>query len=222
MKFTAYLKRAVVYVVGLCLIAFGISFSVKSNLGVSPVSCVPYALSLATGVDLGVLTTLVFIVFILLQLLILRRDFQLRNLLQILCSTLFGYLVTFAGLVTQAVPSPQAYGARMLLLALSMALIALGLFLYLCARIMPLPGEGLIQAAERKTRFPFWKIKIAFDSALVLISAAISLISLGELISVREGTVISAIGVGFLVKLAGRAFSKPLERFLYGAAQNAA
>ena len=45
--------RLVVYLIGLFIMTLGISMSVKSNLGVSPVSSIPYTITCITGLEMG-------------------------------------------------------------------------------------------------------------------------------------------------------------------------
>ena len=90
------LSKVAVYAVGLLFMAFGVAFSVNSGLGVSPVNSLPYVVSLVLGVDMGSCVIAVFCFYVLVQILIYRRDFKWVNLTQILFSTLFGYFVDFA------------------------------------------------------------------------------------------------------------------------------
>ena len=99
MKLKQWVARVVIYAIGLLVLAFGVAFSVNSNLGVSPVNSFPYVVSLIVGKSLGTCVTVIFISYILLQILILRKDFQWINLTQILCSTLFGKFVDMAKMI---------------------------------------------------------------------------------------------------------------------------
>ena len=65
----------VVYLIGLFIMTLGISMSVKSNLGVSPVSLIPYTITCITG--------LFHIVLVALQFVILRGAFQIKSLLRL-------------------------------------------------------------------------------------------------------------------------------------------
>lgn len=70
-------KRSIFYLLGLFFIAFGISIAIKSNLGVSPASSLPYVLSRKfTRLTLGTWTTIIYCVLVLIQLILLRKDFN--------------------------------------------------------------------------------------------------------------------------------------------------
>ena len=89
-------KRVILYAVGLLFMAFGVAFSVNSNLGVSPVNSLPYVISKIIHMDLGNCVILVFSCYILVQILVMRRDFKWINLTQLIFSTIFGYFVDLA------------------------------------------------------------------------------------------------------------------------------
>ena len=76
-------KRLLLYFLGLFIMTAGVAISVKSNLGVSPVSSIPYTLTCVWGIEMGKATILFHGVLVLLQICILRRRFQVKNLLQI-------------------------------------------------------------------------------------------------------------------------------------------
>ena len=87
-----YAIRFLVYIVGLFIMTLGISLSVKSNLGVSPVSSIPYTITCITGLEMGKATILFHIVLVVMQILILRKAFQMKNLLQVVVVQSIRYL----------------------------------------------------------------------------------------------------------------------------------
>ena len=68
-------KSVLIYetIIGLLIMAFGVAFSIKANLGTSPISSVPYVVSLFTPLTVGTATIMMHIVFILLQILIYEK-----------------------------------------------------------------------------------------------------------------------------------------------------
>ena len=67
--------------------AIGVTFSVKSNLGVSPVNAIPYVVSLISGLDQGLCVSVIFCSYIILQVFILKKDFTnyMRKPIWLLC-----------------------------------------------------------------------------------------------------------------------------------------
>ena len=202
------IKRIIVYLIGLWILSLGVAVSVKSGLGVTSVNSIPYALSLIFSADMGLFTAGLYIVFVLIQALLLRRKFPKRYLLEIPCSVLFGEMVDLSNLLLTLLPDPSHYILRLLLLAASILLVASGVYLYCQTNLIPLPGDGVILALAETCNIKFHTVKILFDCVLVVISAIISMIFLHGLVSVREGTVISSILIGTVVGVLPKLFGK--------------
>ncbi len=189
-------KRLLVYFLGLFIMAIGVVFSVKSALGVSPVTCLANVVSQITAVNLGICTTAVYCLYILVEVLILRREFKPEMLLQIVASFLFGSLVSAATALFAFLPAPATYPMRLVFLLCSVPLVAVGVALYHSHNILPTPGEGMSLAISRKTGFSVGTSKTIFDCTLVLVSAGTSLVYLEGQVGVRVGSVISELQIG--------------------------
>lgn len=207
-------KRFLVYLTGLFCMAVGVVFSVRSALGVSPVTCLANVVYQITGIDLGLCTTGVYCLYILAELVILRRKFKPQMLLQIVASFLFGALVSLATSLFAFLPTPEVYPLRLLYLFVSIPLVALGVILYLAPNILPTPGEGMSLAITIRTGLSVANSKMIFDCTMVVISAVVSLAWFRGLVGVREGTVISALLVGFVMKRFMRLCQPALLRFV--------
>lgn len=192
-------KRLSMYFLGLFVMTIGVSLSVKSNLGVSPVSSIPYTVTCVWGIEMGKATILFHCVLVILQILILRRRFKIKNLLQIPVGIVFGYFTTFCNWCVSFLPSPENIAIRIVMVLISTVIVAIGITLYLPADIMPLAGEGTMQAVSDVTGIIFSKVKIGFDVSMVIISLVTCLIALRSMGSVGLGTIIAAFLVGFIV-----------------------
>jgi uncharacterized membrane protein YczE len=126
---------------------------------------------------------------------ILRKEFKYINLSQIIFSLIFGYFVDFAMLVLGDFKIPT-YVGQLCMLAISVVLLACGMAMYIEARLVNMPAEGLVAATAYKARTAFHNVKIILDCAIVTLSIALSLMFLGELHGVREGTIFSAVFIG--------------------------
>lgn len=202
------------YFIGLFVMTIGIALSVKSNLGVSPVSSIPYTITCVWGIEMGKATILFHIVLVLIQILVLRKNFKPVQLLQILIGVVFGYFTTFCNYLVSFLPTPDNLGIRILMVLASTVFVAVGIFLYLPADLIPLAGEGCMQAVSTVTHIEFAKVKIGFDCTMVLVSAVTCLTALHSLGSVGIGTIIAAVLVGTLVGIINRAFGRQRDRLL--------
>ena len=194
MKTTKLLARLGIYCLGLLILAFGIALAVNSNLGVSPVSSLPYVVSQIAGMSLGTCTILVYIGYILLQM-VISRKFQPALLLQLVFSTIFGWFVDGAKFVLGDFCLP-GYLGQLVMLAASILLIGFSLVLYIDVKLAPMPAEGLVGCLSEKLGKPFSQMKTFVDCSSVLIGAVLSLLFLHKLVGIREGTVLTALLVG--------------------------
>lgn len=206
--------RIPMYFIGLFVMTIGIALSVKSNLGVSPVSSIPYTITCVWGIEMGKATILFHIVLVLIQILVLRKNFKPVQLLQVLIGVVFGYFTTFCNYMVSFLPTPDNLGIRILMVLASSVFVAVGIFLYLPADLIPLAGEGCMQAVSTVTHIEFAKVKIGFDCTMVLVSAVTCLTILHSLGSVGIGTIIAAVLVGTLVGIINRAFGRQRDRLL--------
>ena len=188
------LIRLGIYCLGLLILSFGIALAVNSNLGVSPVSSLPYVVSQIAGISLGTCTIAVYICYILLQMAISRK-FQPALLLQLVFSTIFGWFVDGAKWVLGDFCLPTYFG-QLLMLAASILLIGFSLVLYVDVQLAPMPAEGLAGCLGEKLHKPFSSMKTLVDCSSVLVGSVLSLLFLGKLVGIREGTILTALLVG--------------------------
>ncbi|CDM68944.1 putative membrane protein [Clostridium bornimense] len=209
-----YITRLLVYLLGLFIMTLGVSMSVKSNLGVSPVSSIPYTITCITGLEMGKATILFHIVLVFMQILILRKAFKIKNLLQVVVGVIFGYFTTFSNYLFSFLPTSNSIVVRLVMMIGSTILIAIGIFFYLPADIIPLAGEGAMKAISDKAHINFNKVKIGFDISMVTISLVACLVVLKTLGSVGIGTIIAAILVGSILGIITKFFGAKRDMLL--------
>ena len=206
--------RIPMYFVGLFIMTIGIALSVKSNLGVSPVSSIPYTMTCVWGIEMGKATIIFHAALVLIQILILRKRFKPINLLQVVVGIVFGYFTTFCNYLASFLPSTDNIAMRIVLMLVSTVFIAVGIFFYLPANLIPLAGEGVMQAVSDVTKIEFSKVKIGCDCSMVIISVITCLICIHSLGSVGVGTVIAAFLVGFNLGRVNKAFGAKRDKLL--------
>jgi len=199
----ALLQRTLFFICGLLIMAIGVDLSVKANLGVSPISSVPYVYGLGFPLTLGQTTVILNILLVALQIRLLRNDYPWIQLVQIPVVLLFGWFIDSAMPMLSWI-APTHYASQLFYCLLSCAVIAFGVFMEVRARVTYLPGEGLAMVLCRKFGFEFGRSKIGVDSALVVTGVLSSLVFLGSVQGIREGTILAAILVGYMVRFFDR------------------
>jgi uncharacterized protein len=192
-------KRYFIFLVGVLFQAAGISLVIKSFLGTSPISSIPYTLSSQYSFSLGETTFFVNMLFLLGQILILQRKFRLLQLFQIPVTAIFASCIDLTMFLFAAV-IPINYITKVFVLLIGAALIALGVALQVIANVIMLAGEGIVYAISTRWHIDFGTIKTVFDTSLVIIAALLSYIYFNEIRGIREGTLISALITGSIAR----------------------
>ena len=188
---------------GLFVNSLGVSLITKANLGTSPISSIPYVLSLNFPFTLGNFTIFFSIFLIVLQLIILRKNFKLEHILQIPVSIIFGYFIDLTMILFSWV-NPEAYIMKIVYLLIGCLILGVGVYMEVLADVVMLPGESFVRAIVLTWKTNFGTTKICFDVSMSVIAAVLSFVFAGRLDGVREGTVIAALLVGFIARLIGK------------------
>ena len=197
---TELIKRYIFLLVGLFVNGLGVSFITKAGLGTSPITSIPYTLSLDFTPTVGMFTLVFNIFLVILQVILLRRNFQLQNLLQLPIIALFSFFIDLT-MSLLGFMQPETYAMKVVSLILGCLILGFGVFMEMVANVAMLPGEATVRAVSDVFSTDFGKTKIAFDSSMTVIAAILSFIMFRHLDGVREGTIVAAILVGFIARL---------------------
>lgn len=193
------ITRYVCFLMGLAVNSFGIAFITKSALGTSQISSLPYVCSLFfDGISFGAFTFLFNMLYIFLQIVLLRKEFKPVQFLQILANVLFSACID-AGMYALSWFSPESLPARIVSLIAGCIILAFGICIEVAPNVIVVPGEGIVRAIAQVSGADFGKVKVLFDVTLILLAAALSFLFFGSLQGIGVGTVVSAVTVGKFV-----------------------
>ena len=152
-KTNSLMVRYGISTLGLLVVALGVGLSIKSNLGIAPLSCIPTVLSLRfTHVSVGTFTWIFNLLFIVLQAAILRKDFKWEHVLQVLPILIFGYMVDGAIWLFDALKSPATnYVVQILLCLGAVVLTAVGIRLEVVGQGWILPADNTLYIITLRT-----------------------------------------------------------------------
>lgn len=196
------LRRYILFIISLFINSLGIAIITRAMLGTSPITSVNYVLSFITPLTMGQWTIIVNILFVVLELFMIKKE-ELKAdlrifLLQIPISLCFGIFIDCSmGILSWF--EPDKYPAQLAGVFVGCIVLACGIALEVKANVAMLAGEYLVQVISRRLNREFGYVKLGFDVSLVAISCLLSFIYLSGLYGVREGTVIAAISVGPIV-----------------------
>jgi len=208
-------KRYILFIISLFFMGLGVALTKHGELGVSPISSVANVVSIKfTFLSFGTWIIVSKFVLIIGQMILLRRDFKPIQFLQIPLSFLFGYFTDFGLWLVREIPN-DIYIARIMLVLAGVIVLGFGITLGVIADVILNSGEAIIKAIADVTGKNFGSVKIVFDVLWVMLSVVLSLLFFeGRLVGTREGTIISALLGGVVIKLFRPLLQKPLTKIL--------
>lgn len=192
-------KRLLLYVVGLFLLALGATFSIIADIGVSPVTSLPYALALVTGLSVGIMTFVANFIYIILQVILLKQIRWKNFSIQLVIAFIFGSFMDVTIWLTKPLPEADSIWLIVLYFVLGLVLVAFALLFYFTSSLPTMPYDSLTYAVANKWNIPFGKTKMVSDMLNVVVSIIICLVFIQSFGSIGIGTFIAAYGVGKLV-----------------------
>lgn len=193
------IKRYAVLFFGMFVMSFGIAMSIKGGLGTSPISSVSYALSVVGGISVGKGTIIFNFFLVLLQFLLLRRDFKPVQLLQLPVTFVFGYMNDFALYCLDWIHCGN-YLQQWICCIIGIILVGVGVSIEVAPKVLTLPGEGIVSAVSYVTKVKFGTMKVIVDSTCAAAAIILGIATGHGLLGVREGTIVTALCTGNVVK----------------------
>ena len=208
-------RRYILFIISLFFSAIGVAFTKHAELGVSPISSVANVISCKfSSLSLGSWLIIWNCILIVGQIILLRKKFNLIQLLQIPLSFLFGWFTDF-GMWLVSFISVKSYFTRISLVIIGIVILGFGISLSVIANVIMNSGEAFVKAVSDTFHKEFGNVKIIFDILCVVVSLILSLLFFNfTIVGTREGTIISALLTGVVVKFFSNILKKPLNSVL--------
>lgn len=195
--------------VSLFLMTLGVALCVRSGLGSGVISSIPMVMSIAGESHLapewtiGQYTYIMNGIFVILQIFILRRRFELVQLFQLLVGFVFGYFLDLNMMITSMVSDCALWGQIVAQFA-GCTILGFAVAMEISCGSITMPGEGIQVAISKVVGIPFPKTKIIVDTLLVVIAVCIGYYYYGRWMwnVVGPGTLFAMFYVGTMVKFA--------------------
>lgn len=195
-----WVYRYLWFTIGVIINAFGVAVITKAALGTSPISSVPYVLSLRFVPTLGQFTFVVNLLFIAAQVVLRGRKFPPIQFLQVVVNLVFSAFID-VGMKLLWWFEPASLPVKLAALVLGCAVLGCGISIEVAPDALLVPGEGVVGAIADRTGIRFGSVKVAFDVTLVAIALGLSLWFFHGINGLGLGTVVSALLVGRFVNL---------------------
>ncbi len=192
--------RMLFYLAGMVILAFGITMNTKTGLGVSPIISIAYSVSTIWDLNFGNMTMALYCVFVIAQFIIRGKDRKWSDLLQIPVALLVSQLLNLFSWLMRDFHF-ENFWINLAFLILAILLTGLGVVLSVDMRLVPNPGDGIVQAISDRTGKSLGLTKNLFDIGCIITTIVLGLTMEGKLIGIGLGTVLAVIGVGRAIAL---------------------
>lgn len=232
-RIVSFLWQHVLLLVSLFIMTLGVAVCVKSMLGSSVISTLPYVFETAGKNGLGVpeftigqYTYIMNAVLVAGQIAVLRRRFELVQLFQLVVGFVFGSLID-VNMALTAWLAPTTLVSQILAQVIGCTILGVGIALEVRCGSVTMPGEGFPVAVSSVTGIEFPKVKIAVDCGLVILAVVFCYVffSAWQWYIVGIGTLFAMVYVGVVVRLCGKhlawfdrtlAYRPGFRRYVYG------
>lgn len=188
------IKRIIVYFLGMILVSMGIVLCVKCELGISPVSSLPFVGSLILPLSFGNCTMLFHLVNIAIQYIGEKKIKNIRVLMQIPVAVLFGWMID---LIKQLMSfSVSNLVVQIILLVFSIFFTAFGMACMLEMHLVQNPPDGTVALLSTKSGIEIGRVKIIYDVSATVLALLCSFLVLKRIEGFGIATIASAIFVG--------------------------
>ena len=207
--------RVIIYLVGMILLALGITLNTQAGLGASAIVSVPYTVSRGTGLDFANLTLVTYCVLVAAQFIIKGKNRRWIDLLQIVVSIVF---TRFMALFQYGIRYQSGFlPTDLLVLVLGILFTGVGAAMTVDMQLIPNPGDGIVSSLAERFGKELGFSKNCFDAFCVVCSLAIGLAFGNPLLGIGLGTILSMVGVGRVIYFFNR-LAKPRLQKLAGLA----
>ena len=189
-----------IYLAGMVILSFGITMNTKTGLGVSPIISIAYSVSIIWNLNFGNTTMVLYCVLVIAQFIIRGKDKKWLDLLQIPVALLVSQLLNLFDWLMQDFHF-ESFWINLAFLILAILLTGLGVVLSVDMRLVPNPGDGIVQTISDKSGKSLGLTKNLFDIGCIIITIALGLTMKGKLVGVGLGTILAVIGVGRAIAL---------------------
>jgi uncharacterized membrane protein YczE len=178
--------------IGLFIYGLGIAMLVHADIGIPPWDVFAQGISIQTGLTFGWSTVAVSVI-VLICWLPLKQKYGIGTVLN-------GLLIgVWCDVWTPWLPTFTEYWQHLTEFVLAMLIVATATGMYISSHLGKGPRDGIMVGTAEVLGWPFWIVRTMFEATVLVIGW-----SLGG--HVREGTLIFAVCIGYLMQTSMRLF----------------
>lgn len=208
------MKKYVVFVFAILILYFGVALCYKADIGVGPNDAMFLTVSKLLNMKVGTISIIGCFIYLILQIIILRKDFKYKEFIQIFLILFSGFLLNIFLYNLLDKFNPSNYIFRVFLYTISVFIKTIGVLLILSSGVCKTCAEGLADAIASKVKLKMGIVRQLMDVVFIIIVLLLALIFKSK-ITIGLGTIIDMVLFGPLLELMKRPFrNRKLEVIL--------
>ncbi len=204
--------RWLFYILGMLVLALGLTLNTKTGLGVSPIISVSFAVSQIWGFNFGDATFILYILCVAGEIALQRRRNLVSNLLQILVSLVFSRVLNVYDALIAYDNTLHSLPENLLMLAAAMVCTGVGAALSVNAHLAANPGDGIVAAIGEAIGKEQGIAKNIVDISCVVFTCILSFLVVGRVVGIGLGTLCAMICVGRVISFFNKRWKAPMLR----------
>lgn len=194
------ISKFIIVAISMIITAIGASLGLKAAVGVGACDALSQSISGVLDIKVGTFSTVLNISCVVIQLILLKREFNINHVAQIFVSILAGFVVNFMIYDVYSKFTINNYFTNILLLVLSVVICAIAISVIMAINIISFPLESCCMVIAKRINKNFGSIRQGVDIVSIIIALGVALI-FNESVTVREGTVIAMVMFGPMLDL---------------------
>lgn len=201
------LKSYVFYIIS----SFGISLTIRANIGVSSYNSMNLAIATVSNMKVGTIATIINLLFLIAYMVLTRFKFKRKYIIQAISVMMFGYFINFFTYTVFGDLIVTSYASKLILISIGTTISGSSIGMIISYNAITFPIENVCMEVAEKTQFKFINLRYGIDVASVIISVLLSL-TYSMPFFVREGTLISLIILTWAMNFVKNTHEKYLEK----------
>lgn len=187
-----FIKRVILFFIGMSVIQFGVAMFLETNIGSDPFTVFTQGLANTLGKTPGQANRIILVVLIIAILFIERKRIKIGTLI---CVVGVGPIIDLSSKIVSIFPIASAnFFIKMLIVVLGVFIIAAGFSLVSGSDVGVAPNDIVPFIIQDKLKFQYRWIRIALDATFLVVGFI-----LGGKIGI--GTIISMLAIGPFIQL---------------------
>lgn len=198
------INKLFIVVISVIILGLGVGLALKVAIGVGAWDALAQSVSNVINIKVGTVAMMLNISCVLIQLVLLKKEFKIKHVLQILVAVLLGIVVNFMLYEVLSNFNVNNYFIKIVLLLVAYVIIAVSVSVIMAINFVSLPLEGCCMVISTRTTKKFGTLRQYVDIISIVIILVISFV-FKQTLPIREGTVIGMLIFGpmldFFIKL---------------------